>query len=103
MKFETLFQELSYSTEMIGALLAGIGQEEAQVKPGRHLHHLVAANPVSAPSHRSAGPDSQHRPKLVGICLYRPDALFSPKMRSPEQQQTHGSATTGARRRFGEL
>ena len=33
MKFETLFQELRYSTEMLGALLAGISQEEAQVKP----------------------------------------------------------------------
>ena len=33
MKYETLFQEISYSTEMIRALLAGISQEEAQVKP----------------------------------------------------------------------
>jgi hypothetical protein len=33
MKYETLYQELSYSTEMIRALLAGISQEEAQVKP----------------------------------------------------------------------
>ena len=33
MKYETLFQELSYSTEMIKALLVGISQEEAQVKP----------------------------------------------------------------------
>lgn len=33
MKYETLFQELSYSTEMIRVLLAGISQDEAQVKP----------------------------------------------------------------------
>ena len=33
MKFETLFQEISYSTEMIRALLAGISQDEAQIKP----------------------------------------------------------------------
>jgi hypothetical protein len=33
MKFETLFHELNHSTEMIRALLAGISQEEAQVKP----------------------------------------------------------------------
>jgi hypothetical protein len=33
MKFETLYQELTQSTEMIRALLAGISQEEAQAKP----------------------------------------------------------------------
>ena len=33
MKFETLYQELTQSTEMIRALLTGISQEEAQVKP----------------------------------------------------------------------
>ncbi|MCI0551820.1 MAG: DinB family protein [Anaerolineae bacterium] len=33
MEFQTLYQELSYSTEMIRALLAGISQEEAQIKP----------------------------------------------------------------------
>jgi len=33
MKFETLYQELASSTEMIRALLAGITQEEAQFKP----------------------------------------------------------------------
>ena len=33
MKYETLFQELTNSTQMIRALLAGITQEEAQVKP----------------------------------------------------------------------
>ena len=33
MKFETLYQELASSTEMIRALLAGIIQEEAQFKP----------------------------------------------------------------------
>ena len=33
MEFETLFGELQHSTEMIRALLAGISQEEAQVKP----------------------------------------------------------------------
>ena len=35
MKFQTLYQELANSTEMIRALLAGIRQEEAQVKPSR--------------------------------------------------------------------
>ena len=33
MEFKTLYDELGYSTEMIRALLAGISQEEAQVKP----------------------------------------------------------------------
>ena len=33
MEFKTLYQELSHSTEMIRALLAGISQEEAQIKP----------------------------------------------------------------------
>jgi uncharacterized damage-inducible protein DinB len=33
MEFKTLYQELSYSTEMIKALLARISQEEAQIKP----------------------------------------------------------------------
>lgn len=33
MKFETLYQELKNSTEMIRALLAGISQADAQVKP----------------------------------------------------------------------
>lgn len=33
MNFTHLFQELTHSTEMIRALLAGITQEEAQVKP----------------------------------------------------------------------
>jgi len=33
MQFETLYQELQNSTEMIRALLSGITQEDAQVKP----------------------------------------------------------------------
>ena len=33
MIFETLFKELKNSTEMMRALLAGISQEEAQIKP----------------------------------------------------------------------
>src|SRR4026207_1003696 len=33
MEFQTLYQELQNSTKMIRALLAGISQEEAQVKP----------------------------------------------------------------------
>ncbi len=33
MEFKTLYQELNHSTEMIRALLAGISQEEAQIKP----------------------------------------------------------------------
>jgi hypothetical protein len=33
MEFKTLYQELQNSTEMIRALLAGISQEESQVKP----------------------------------------------------------------------
>ena len=33
MDYKTLYQELQYSTEMIRALLAGISQEEAQIKP----------------------------------------------------------------------
>ena len=35
MEFKTLYQELVNSTEMIRALLTGVGQEEAQVKPSR--------------------------------------------------------------------
>ena len=33
MEFKTLYQELSFSVEMIQALLAGINQEEAQIRP----------------------------------------------------------------------
>ena len=33
MEFKTLYQELNHSTEMIRALLVGISQEEAQIKP----------------------------------------------------------------------
>lgn len=33
MEFQTLYQELTNSTEMIRALLAGVSQEEAQFKP----------------------------------------------------------------------
>ena len=33
MEFKTLYQELNHSTEMIRALLRGIIQEEAQIKP----------------------------------------------------------------------
>lgn len=33
MRYETLYQELSYSTEMMRALLTGISQEESQIKP----------------------------------------------------------------------
>ena len=33
MEFQTLYQELVHSTEMIRALLAGIDQEQSQVKP----------------------------------------------------------------------
>ena len=33
MTFETLYKELQHNTEMIRALLAGLTQEEAQVKP----------------------------------------------------------------------
>ena len=35
MEFEILFQELTHSTEMIRALLAGVGAEEARVKPSK--------------------------------------------------------------------
>jgi hypothetical protein len=34
MEFQDLYRELTQSTEMIRTLLAGIGQDEAQVKPG---------------------------------------------------------------------
>lgn len=33
MEFKTLYQELTHSTEMIRALLAGISQEDARLKP----------------------------------------------------------------------
>lgn len=35
MKFTTLYQELTHSTEMIRTLLAGIGAEEARMKPSK--------------------------------------------------------------------
>jgi hypothetical protein len=35
MEFQTLYQELINSTEMIRALLAGVRQEDAQIKPSR--------------------------------------------------------------------
>ena len=35
MEFQILYQELTNSTEMIRALLAGVGQAEAQIKPSR--------------------------------------------------------------------
>lgn len=35
MEYKILFQELVHSTEMIRALLAGVGQEEAQIKPSK--------------------------------------------------------------------
>jgi hypothetical protein len=35
MEFKTLYQELIYSTEMLQALLAGISEEEARIKPGK--------------------------------------------------------------------
>lgn len=35
MEFETLYQELTHSTEMIRALLAGIGGDEARMKPSK--------------------------------------------------------------------
>ncbi|MBI3168843.1 MAG: DinB family protein [Chloroflexi bacterium] len=35
MRYEILYQELTHSTEMIRALLAGISQEEARLKPNR--------------------------------------------------------------------
>ena len=34
MEFNTFYQELQYSTEMIRALLSGITPEEARLKPG---------------------------------------------------------------------
>lgn len=41
MEFKTLYQELVNSTEMIRALLAGVGQEEAQVKPSKSLWSIL--------------------------------------------------------------
>ena len=41
MEFETLYQELENSTEMIRALLAGLSQEEAQVKPGPEARSML--------------------------------------------------------------
>lgn len=35
MEFKTLYQELVHSTEMIRALLAGIGEDEAKIRPSR--------------------------------------------------------------------
>lgn len=41
MKFETLYQELQHSTEMIRALLLGITQEEAYLKPDADLWSIL--------------------------------------------------------------
>lgn len=41
MEFKTLYQELTQSTEMIRALLAGISQEEAQFKPSRRSWSIL--------------------------------------------------------------
>lgn len=41
MKFETLYQELTQSTEMIRGLLAGVSQEEAQVKPSAEAWSIL--------------------------------------------------------------
>lgn len=35
MEFKTLYQELTHSTEMIRALLAAVGEEEARIRPSR--------------------------------------------------------------------
>lgn len=35
MEFGTLYRELTHSTEMIRALLAGVGEEEARIRPSR--------------------------------------------------------------------
>jgi hypothetical protein len=35
MEFQTLYQELVHSTEMMRALLAGIGEDEAKIRPSR--------------------------------------------------------------------
>lgn len=41
MEFNTLYQELQNSTEMIRALLSGITQEESQVKPDRESWSIL--------------------------------------------------------------
>ena len=41
MEFQTLYQELVNSTDMIRAMLAGVGQEEAQVKPSRSAWSIL--------------------------------------------------------------
>jgi hypothetical protein len=41
MEFETLYQELQHSTEMIRSLLTGITQEEAQVRPDENSWSLL--------------------------------------------------------------
>lgn len=41
MEFETLYRELAHSTEMIRALLAGIGEEEARIKPDEESWSII--------------------------------------------------------------
>lgn len=41
MKFETLYQELELSTEMIRALVTGISQDEAQVRPDENSWSIL--------------------------------------------------------------
>jgi len=41
MQFTTLYQELTYSTEMIRSLLAGVGAKEAQMKPSKETWSIL--------------------------------------------------------------
>lgn len=41
MKFETLYQELHYSTEMIRSLISGISQDEAKIKPNPEVWSIL--------------------------------------------------------------
>jgi hypothetical protein len=41
MEFKTLYREFALSTEMIRSLLAGVSQEEAQVKPSRSAWSIL--------------------------------------------------------------
>ena len=72
MKFETLFQELANSTEMIRALSAGIEQDEARVKPDEKSWSMLE---VICHLHDEEREDFRQR---LDIILHRPEAAWPP-------------------------
>ena len=70
MEFETLFQELTDSAEMIRALLKGSDQEQAQFKPGTDTWSILEVT-----CHLRDEEQADFRARLDSI-LHRPDEAF---------------------------